>query len=418
MSKKKYAALTHGSTYTGIFDLQEYSYQKLVTNNVGYHCKCFMDYQQALAWFSAHGGKVKNKKPVNKVPNGDFRVVTSGNKLGVFDCQQKTERIAFQASISHYPNFCYRRFSTKKEAEAYFKEKTAPDDERPFLQVHHTSPPKPELKPVCTLNTLIEQGNTFSLFPLDAGVPLPHAEVSDNPMQIPQIKDLAPQREEKADRLAGLRFTLMQATGLTTQIFLPDKLDTEYLVFTDAAFNLHSTGKAGLGIVVLADRKVLARLSVPIQGKWLKDSRIAEYVAILCGVLLFSQPARISLFSDCLPCISLLKKGDRLKGVPAFYVAPTLFACHTLHADYIRGHAGFVFNEECDILAKMALNQIAVRDKNLHLQLQARLACYRPLEEQYRKACFPQKSLIRVRSPVLSKTTFAEKEVVEQISLF
>lgn len=450
----KYLAIAQGTTYTGIFDMSLYTHTQLTKGNSQIELKGFRDLDKAKKWYFARGGNpakihVKgmcldntnlgvsaSSAPESQKNKGAFRAVARGKQLGIFNTNIPEEKEAFVKSIHKFKGLFCRKFETYAEAEKWLKDQyiaktpqgtfakvspsslkhVVPHKDQPMLIVAQDS--LPDI--VTPAPDLYEQGKEFSLFPLDAGRPAAHIEFSDNPFNVPQIETkVVVNRNAQADDLSNIRFELMQTLGMTDQIILSEANKDNFQLFTDASFNVKHPFMAGVGIVILSERKVIASLSLPLVGEWLVNNTVAEYAAITCGLLLFCQPASIYVLSDCQFGVKAVKDGIYPKGIEILKQVPELFSCHKLQVDYIRGHAGYIFNEECDILAKMALNQLDKKDINLHARLQAQLACYRPLEKAYLEIFSNKKKPCPSKEPPKhKKAQKEEKSNLEQISLF
>lgn len=136
---------------------------------------------------------------------------------------------------------------------------------------------------------------------------------------------------------------------------------SKYIVYTDGGCSPNPGGPGGCGIVILYDNKMI-QLSY---GYYASTNNRMEMRAVIHALTKIPKDADIDLFSDSQYVIRTLEgEYNRKKNLDLWQQLDELVKDYkSIKYHWVRGHSGRGYNEACDQLATMALQNPTLVDK-------------------------------------------------------
>lgn len=131
-------------------------------------------------------------------------------------------------------------------------------------------------------------------------------------------------------------------------------------LYTDGACS-GNPGPGGYAAILVAtnDQGQVIQEREIVGGEKTTTNNRMELMAVIDGLKALTQPTPISVVSDSQYVIYTMTKGwKRKKNNDLWQLLDELCAIHKVSWQYIKGHAGHIYNERCDKLAVAQIEKI------------------------------------------------------------
>lgn len=157
----------------------------------------------------------------------------------------------------------------------------------------------------------------------------------------------------------------LQAENLVSPLPMAEISTTKVLIYADGSClkNGSSEAQAGAGVVLMTQDRRRIKLKASFLGALTNQK--AEILACAVGLESLNRPARVQIFSDSKYVVETMTGKNRMKSNREFWER-LINACltHEIEWNWIRGHAGDVFQETADRLSRAAATRKESLDKD------------------------------------------------------
>lgn len=140
-----------------------------------------------------------------------------------------------------------------------------------------------------------------------------------------------------------------------------NRLDSQYLVYTDGGCSLNPGGRGGYGVVIIdCETGEISELS----GGYLSSTNNRmEIMAAIEGLKALPEGVTVTLFSDSQYLLNTMDgQWQKKKNLDLWEILQNEQEKRSISLCWVRGHTGDIYNERCDHLATAAMSGELIED--------------------------------------------------------